>query len=37
VGSRFLTVVAAALTLLVMGQWLQYQPPPEKGDYLVGR
>ena len=34
-GLTVLAVVAAALTMLVMGQWLQYQPPLEKGDYLV--
>ena len=30
-----LTTVAAGLTTLVLGQWLQYQPPLEKADYLV--
>jgi uncharacterized SAM-binding protein YcdF (DUF218 family) len=30
-----IAVVAVALTMLVMGQWLQYEPPLEKGDYLV--
>jgi uncharacterized SAM-binding protein YcdF (DUF218 family) len=34
-GLTVIAVVTAALTLLVMGQWLQYQPPLEKGDYLV--
>ena len=34
-GLTVLAVVAVALTFLVMGQWLQYQPPLEKGDYLV--
>jgi uncharacterized SAM-binding protein YcdF (DUF218 family) len=33
-----LTIFAAAVVtimMLVMGQWLQYQPPLEKADYLV--
>ncbi|MCX7310351.1 MAG: YdcF family protein [Alphaproteobacteria bacterium] len=30
-----LAVIAAALTTVVLGQWLQYQPPIEKADYLV--
>jgi uncharacterized SAM-binding protein YcdF (DUF218 family) len=34
-GFTMLAIVAVALALLVMGQWLQYQPPLEKGDYLV--
>jgi uncharacterized SAM-binding protein YcdF (DUF218 family) len=34
-GLTVLAVVAATLTMLVMGQWLQYQPPLEKSDYLV--
>jgi uncharacterized SAM-binding protein YcdF (DUF218 family) len=34
-GLTVLAFVAATLTMLVMGQWLQYQPPLEKGDYLV--
>ena len=34
-GLTVFAAVAAALILLVMGQWLQYQPPLEKGDYLV--
>ena len=34
-GLTVLAVVATTLTMLVMGQWLQYQPPLEKGDYLV--
>src|SRR3954447_3383548 len=34
-GLTVLAVVAVALTMLVMWQWLQYQPPLEKGDYLV--
>ena len=34
-GLTVLAVVVAALTLLVMGQWLQYQQPLEKADYLV--
>jgi uncharacterized SAM-binding protein YcdF (DUF218 family) len=28
-------VVTITLTMLVMGQWLQYEPPLEKGDYLL--
>ena len=34
-GLTVLAIVSATLTMLVMGQWLQYQPPLEKGDYLV--
>jgi uncharacterized SAM-binding protein YcdF (DUF218 family) len=34
-GLTVLAVVATTLTMLVMGQWLQYEPPLEKGDYLV--
>src|SRR6185369_900744 len=34
-GLTVLAVVATTLAMLAMGQWLQYQPPLEKGDYLV--
>ena len=34
-GLTVLAVLAATLTMLVMGHWLQYQPLLEKGDYLV--
>lgn len=34
-GITLLAAVAAALAMLLLGQWLQYQPPLEKADYLV--